>query len=436
MAQTETAIIELFIEKEKQGFYLELPFEVPENVQRIDIRYGYERHRTTKIEGIEKSEEVNIIDLALSSNTGEFIGASGSDRNHIWVSEYDSSDGYAPVETNNGTWNIIVGAYKVQNEGVKVTYEIAFELKERILLKGDCHTHTTGSDGILPVDGIMNLALSNKLDFIFITDHNNYYHNPAIRSSKALTVIPGVEWTHYNGHANMLGVERAFRGKYHANTMDEVQEILNEARQNGAVIIIDHPFDTGCPWKWRLKNADYDCIEIWNGIIKQSDMQCIMWWQNELCSGKHIPIVGGSDFHRFENFSMLGHPTTCVYSMSRGKTDIMNAILHGKAYITFQPEAPSADIHCKDAYMGDTIPFEDGLKISFEFSCLNAGDIIKIYSSAGMEKEISVQYSGNMGIEKEMENKLFYRMEVYRKLLPYLPPMLCLITNPIYISSK
>lgn len=436
MSPTKTIKIDLLIEKKKEGLYFDLPFQTPEGVQKIDIRYSYERYRTTVHDGITETEEINIVDLALSSNSGEFIGASGSDRDHIWVSEYDSSDGYAPVETGEGTWNIIVGAYKIHPEGVRVTYEVTFEFKERMLLKGDCHVHTTGSDGILPTDSVERLAMSNKLDFIFVTDHNNYYHSPAIRSSKALTVIPGVEWTHFKGHANMLGVERAFKGKYYANTIDEAQGILKEARQNGAVVVINHPFDSGCPWKWGLENMEYDCIEAWNGIIKQSDMQCIGWWHNELCSGKRIPIIGGSDFHRFQNFGMVGCPTTCVYSMSRGRTDIINAILQGHSFIAFQPQAPAADIHCEGAYMGDIITFHRGLKISFDFSSVFPGDIIKIYSSTGLEKEITVSGSGNMNLEIAAEEKAFYRAEIYRKLLPYLPPMLYLITNPIYIRTE
>lgn len=435
MPQTEIIKIDLFVEKEKEGLYFEAPFSVPEGVQRIDIRYGYERYRTVTAEGEDRTEEINIIDLALCSGTDEFIGASGSDRDHIWVSEYDSSDGYAPVETKAGTWNIIVGAYKVHGKGVNVAYEITFEFKERMLLKGDCHVHTTGSDGILSTDDIAHLASENKLDFVFITDHNNYYHSPAINSGKALTVIPGVEWTHYKGHANMLGVERAFRGKYYANSLDEVHDIFAEARQRGAAIVINHPFDAGCPWKWDLDNVEYDCIEIWNGIIKQSDMQCISWWHDQLCAGRVIPIIGGSDFHRFENFGMIACPTTCVYSMSRGKSDIIDAIIKGHAYVTYQPQAPSADIRCGGAHIGDSIPFDSGLRIDFAFSNLNAGDVVKIYSSSGIEREGTVKHSGAINIEMGIENKLFYRAEIYRRLLPSLPPMLCLITNPLYISS-
>lgn len=432
MGEKSTVRMELFIGKEKEGSYFELPFEVPSGVFRITVKYKYERHSVTEIDGVKKTEEINIIDFGLSSNTGEFVGASGSDRDKIWVSEFDSSDGFSRARTDAGVWNIIVGAYKVHEEGVKVTYEVAFEFKERVLLKGDCHAHTTGSDGILSVQELTDLARENRLDFIFITDHNNYSHNNKVMSSEALTVIPGVEWTHFKGHANFMGVERAFFKKYYANTIDEVNEILDEARSNGAIVSINHPFDAGCPWKWGLENVEFDCVEIWNGIIKQSDMQCIQWWHRELCGGRRLPIIGGSDFHKFEDFSMLGHPTTWLYSMSRGQSDIMDAIRNGHAFVTLQPDAPRVFIGCRNLIIGDEVQFEEGMIINFEFSSLKKGDIIKIYSAFGIEKEIPAE-QGSLSFEIKGENKRFYRAEVHRQLLPYLPPMLCLITNPIYI---
>ncbi len=424
--------LEILVGKEKEGLYFDLPFEVPEEVERIDITYSYTRFPTLSSDGSVKTGEVNIIDLALSSNTGEFIGSSGSDRDHIWLSEYDVSDGYAPVEIGAGTWNIIVGAYKVQVAGVKVTYEVTFTFKERMLLKGDCHLHTKGSDGILSVEEVAGFAKTNGLDFLFITDHNNYAHNRGLKSNKDLTLIPGTEWTHFEGHANMLGVERPFSGHYYANNLDEVREKLAEARQKGALVSINHPFDAGCPWKWGLDNIEFDCVEIWNSIIKASDMKCIAWWHQELCKGRRLPAIGGSDFHRFHNFGMPGMPTTCVYSMSRGQTDILDAIKKGHAYITFQADAPQADIRCRGNFMGDEIPFEQNLSIIFEFTSVNAGDAIKIISASGVEKEFVVERSGAVSFEIKAENKRFYRAELYRQLLPGLPPMLYLITNPLY----
>lgn len=426
--------LDLYIEKEKEGLYFNLPFEIPEGVERLDIRYRYERHRSYTLGQVTQTEEINIVDLALASNTGDFIGSSGSDRNHIWISEYDTSVGYAPKEPVSGTWNIIVGAYKVQDGGAHVIYDIDFTFKKRTLLKGDTHLHTTGSDGILSIDEITKLGIKNNLDYLFITDHNNYAHNDLLASSKEITVIPGTEWTHFKGHANMLGVKRPFIGTYYANNIKEVQERLENAHKNNALVSINHPFDQFCPWKWGLDNVEYDLIEIWNGIMKQSNMECIAWWQNMLAKGKRLPIIGGSDFHRFNNFSLPGSPATCIYSMSRGQSDILKAIKEGHGFVSYQADGPEADIWCNGAYMGDILPYEDNLEVVFTFRKVRKGDTIVIYSADGVEKKINTEASGDLTIQIKVENKRFYRGELYRKLLSEEQSILCLITNPIYFN--
>lgn len=426
--------LDLYIEKEKEGLYFELPFEVPEGVERMDIRYHYQRHHSYAIDNVTKTEEINIVDLALASNTGDFIGSSGSNRSHIWISEYDTSLGYSPKEPESGIWNIIVGAYKIQDEGVHVIYDIDFTFKKRILLKGDTHVHTTGSDGVLSVEEITKVAMKNKLDYLFITDHNNYAHNDTLISSKDITVIPGVEWTHFKGHANMLGIKRPFSGTYYANTTKEVQERLASARENNALVSINHPFDKYCPWKWGFDNVEYDLVEIWNGIMKESDMECIAWWQSMLAKGKRIPIIGGSDFHRFNNFSIPGMPATCIYSMSKGQGDILEAIKEGHGFISYQVDGPEADICCNGVYMGGILPFKDNLNVEFTFRNIKQGDIIEIYSADGLEKDVHVKEHGDVAIIIAAKNKKFYRAQLYRKLLPEEKPMLCLITNPIYFE--
>ena len=78
-----------FIPKSKERTYYELPFEVPENVCRIDIEYAYSRHREEPgADGVTLRREVNIVDLALRDAHGGYVGASGSDRSHIHVSAW------------------------------------------------------------------------------------------------------------------------------------------------------------------------------------------------------------------------------------------------------------------------------------------------------------------------------------------------------------
>lgn len=417
----EEQSITRFIDKAEEGSYFPIAFVVPEDVAKIDVRYQYD-------------QTASIIDFALSGPDKQFVGASGSDRAHLWVSAYDSSPGFLGFAPKAGEWEIIVGAYQVPSQGVEVTYEIIFTKKERQLLKGDTHTHTVASDGVLTTEELAKLAMKNDLDFLFITDHNNFANNQSLTSMAEMTLIPGVEWTLFKGHANMLGVKQPFQGNYYANSLGDARQKLQEAKDAGAFVSINHPFDDSVPWQWGFDDLPFDGVEVWNGIIRGSNLRAIHWWHEVISSGKRLPILGGSDFHRFLNFSTPGMPTMGVYSLSRAPEDILSAIRNGHSFITFQPSGPFADIRYKDAEMGDVVEWDEEAPILFQFDEVYQGDVIKIYSEMGVEKEITAPESGTVTFKMDPEKRKFYRAELHRLLLPGLPPLLCLITNPIYFS--
>ncbi len=431
-----TKKITIFIDKEREGQYFEIPFEVPDNVSRIDIKYSYPRYLTVKNGIAEEIYEKNIIDLGLVDADGKFVGASGSNKTHIWISEYGASLGYAKTKIKKGKWAIIVGAYKIMDSGVTVEYEINFTYKERILLQGDLHVHTLCSDGNLSVEEVILFAKKAGLNFIFITDHNNYFHNRALTSDEDITVMPGVEWTHFKGHVSMLGIEKAFDGVYYTNTLEETQEKLRMARQKGAIVSINHPFCPDCGFKWGLNNVEYDCIEIWNGPMKWSDMECIKWWHGELCKGRKIPIVGGSDFHKYEIGRGIGWPTTCIYSMSRSPSDIYDAIRQGMGFVTYMPNGPTAYIECNGSILGQTVKYKPCLKVKFAFSRLYKHDVIKIITGESSEEIICDSNAKEIAIEKELKNVLFYRVEIYRPYMDDFPSLPVLVSNPLYVDGE
>ncbi len=425
--------IDIFIEKEREGLYFEVPFEVPDDISRIDISYSYNRMVPSIDEnGNEYLEEKNIIDLALADYNGEHIGSSGSDRNHIWVSEHYSSLGYDLREIKKGKWNIIVGAYKVEEKGVLVTYEISFTHKELKLYKGDTHIHTLGSDGKLSIDEVVHDAINIGLDFIFITDHNNYAHNNAIVQREKITIMPGVEWTHFKGHANMIGLKKPYDGSFYANTLEEVKEKFHKARKKGAIVVINHPFDRACSFKFGIDNVEYDAIEIWNNVIKESDMHAISWWRGKLNEGKRIPIIGGSDFHRHEIAGGIGIPCTCLYAGSRAPSDIYDAILKGHGYISYTLNGPGVLLSYGEHINGDSMPLIDNMEINITFTDIKKGDVIKLTTDKG-DEEINVLHNyKKFKLTKTFKNIKYLGAEIYRTILPGLPTFLCMISNPLY----
>jgi hypothetical protein len=149
---------------------------MPPQTESFSLTYRYERHHESEsqveIGSFISRQEINIIDLGIIAPDGTQVGASGSDKTEIQISETYATPGYRPCPLVPGEWGILIGAYKVAPAGVTVLYELSFTPKRLRLLKGDLHTHTLASDGVLTAEELARHAQRQGLDFLAITDHN------------------------------------------------------------------------------------------------------------------------------------------------------------------------------------------------------------------------------------------------------------------------
>jgi hypothetical protein len=430
--------IPLFIEHNRQGTYFTVPFTMPANTETFSLTYRYERHHesTAQVENgsFISRKEINIIDLGLIAPDATQVGASGSDKLSIFISETQATPGYHPCALIPGEWKIIVGAYKVAAEGVDVLYELSFTPKYLRLYKGDLHTHTHASDGVLPVDDLAKHAARNGLDYLAITDHNQMVSTDTLLEHQALTLIPGIEWTHYQGHANFLGVDKPYDEPFLANTVEEVQARFTSARSRGAFISINHPFDPVCPFLFDINSFPFDCLEVWNGPMRGSNLQAVGLWQSMLLSGKKVPICGGSDYHRDSLLLFPGGPTTCVYAMSASSADILSALKLGHAYITYSANGPTLEMTAGDAILGDSVDFSMVKQLDVKVSGLIAGDVVQVVTAHGNIPPFKAETDGEMQAVYTMEAAGFAWLEVLRSFLPGLPLLPALISNPIYFD--
>jgi hypothetical protein len=429
MANIKEINNEMLVGKDKERTYFEVPVNVPAGVSKIEVSYSYKRRDTKEESGDEFNREINIIDIAIRDQSGTFRGWSGSERLYFYITENEATPGYVRGIIDEGEWAVILGAYKVQDGGCKVKLNVRYTLKERVLLKGDLHMHSQHSDGKYDIENVINTAKLHGMDFIFTTDHNTFSQNDYISSSDSLVVIPGMEWTHYNGHCNFLGVKRPIKN-FVANDREKTVEIMEDAKKNGAMVVLNHPHCQFCGWKWGF-DVPFDAVEIWNGPIKKSEYDTITWWHSRLCEGEMIPVVGGSDSHKTEFFRMIGTPTTFLYSDSRGQSDIMKAIKNGNCFISYCPTGPVIELSIDGAIMGCCAKPKENLKGLAKVKNLVKGDIIKLLSDRGIEKEVKICGESAKAITFDVEERKFYRLEVWREIIPQIPT-LASISNPIY----
>jgi hypothetical protein len=427
-----------FVKHEQEGKYQTLPFKLPVNIESFSLRYSYKRNSedTQTSEGNQfiARNEINIIDLGLIAPDGKQAGASGSDKTEITISETYATPGYRPHPMTPGEWLILLGVYKVAPEGVNVTYELTFQLKTSRWLKGDLHTHTIASDGVLTAFELAQHALRHGLDFLAITDHNQMVSASELPQLPGITLIPGFEWTHYLGHANFLGVDQPYVEPFHANTPEEIMARFQSARSREALIVLNHPFEEICPFKLDFNTLPFDCLEIWNGPMRESNLRALGLWQSLLTTGKKIPICGGSDYHHSQLFLFPGGPTTFVKALSSSPKDILSALRMGHAYITYAPDGPQLEFHADEAIMGESVSFSSLKEMSVQVHGLKSGDVVQIVTAEGNHPIFKAPSNGDFSGIWKMEKPGFARVEIWRGFLPGLPLLPALISNPIYFD--
>ncbi|MHB1354990.1 MAG: CehA/McbA family metallohydrolase [Anaerolineae bacterium] len=431
---------DLFIEHDREGTYFTLPFEMPPDTETLTISYQYGRYAQDddwlSDSGFISRREINIVDLGLISPDGTQVGFTGSDKTEISVSATSATPGYKPCELVEGEWQIMVGAYHIAPEGVKVHYEISCDGKSPRWLKGDLHAHTLASDGVLTAEELGRHAVRHGLEFVAITDHNNFNTAGALPHIPGLTFIPGVEWTHYQGHANFLGSDKPYDQPFFTNAPEESLARFTSARDRGALITINHPFEPGMGFQYDLAVFPHDCLETWNGPMREPNLRALAWWQGMLAAGKRVPICGGSDYHRDSPLQLLGGPTNCVFAMSASPQDILSAFKLGHSYIIYAPNGPTLELTAGDAIMGDVVAWSQIKELQVTVEGLLSGDVIRVVTGASSETLLQAVSAGSFSTTYTMPSPGFARIEVLRSFVPGLPLLPALLSNPIYFDGQ
>ena len=433
-----TQTLTFTITPEQQGQYLTVPFTMPEGVAEFRLAYQYPRFRS-EAQHLPNGEftphdQINIIDLGLIAADGTQAGASGSDKTHFFINGRNATPGYLPQPLTPGEWQILAGAYQIAPGGVTVTYELTFIPKVRQLLLGDIHTHTVGSDGVLTLEELAAQAHRHGLDFLAITDHNQMVSPAVLARIPEITLIPGVEWTHYRGHANFLGLAKPYDEPFFTNTDAAMQARFQTAHDRGALIVINHPTDESCGFQFDLTQLPFDAIEIWNGPMRESNLRAVGLWHQMLAAGQKVPAVGGSDYHRNNLFQILGGPCMGVYAGSDAPEDILAALRTGQSFITFAPNGPTVDLAAGDATLGGTTEWHTGLTITVSAKGLKAGDVVRLVGATENIDLLQAPSDGEAELVVPVPGPGFLRVEIYHTFLPGIPPLPALMSNPIYFT--
>lgn len=437
--QTQRTLeLNFFISADQAGQYLTLPFEMPASVERLDLSYDYPTHRfapeTLAGGSFTSRTRQNIIDLGLIAPDGQQVGVSGSDKKEIQLSAVEATPGYQPTPLAAGTWQILAGAYMVAPEGVSVHYQLHFTFKQPRWLLGDPHVHTIGSDGCLSLGELAAHARAHGLDWLAVTDHNQFVDEAALPRLPGLTVIPGVEWTHYRGHANFLGLPHPYDGVFFSNDADGVQQRFASAAKRGALVVINHPFDESCPFTFDLERLPWHLVEVWNGPMRPSNLKAIAWWNQLLLSGRKVAMIGGSDYHRDRFGQILAAPAVYAYAQSASPQDILSALAQGRSYLVAQPGGARLEMHSGATLPGGSTPWAPGSSLEVHLDGLLAGDVLKLITPDGVQELFSAARAGSFSGSFAIPRPGFARLELWQSYAGLLPSLPVLLSNPIWFD--
>ena len=321
--------------------------------------------------------------------------------------------------------------------------------------KGDCHTHTTLSDGKETVKHAMVKANALEMDFYIPTEHNLMHTGWCTTD---VLVVPGIEITTERGHFNLFGITDMPEHLMDVvknngqEVIDEyISKILAEANQKNWVASINHPFLS--IWKWqcdKLPLEQIDCIEIVNDptypLAKESNDLAIQFLDKLWQDGHKIYGVGGSDAHnlideRYEGAkepSVAGDPGTYVYCNELSAKELLNNLSQGHVCVTrFCKVIPTITANGRGYLPGDEILINKATVVELEIKVLEVEEEPIIYCiHNGMKIQLELErfedgYQASTQVKFEENSWDWVRFEVRTRDYEFLG-----YTNPVYHGTK
>jgi hypothetical protein len=322
--------------------------------------------------------------------------------------------------------------------------------------RGDFHLHTTASDGHYSPGTLARLARSEGLDFLAITDHNTIDSFGKFGDDSDLLVIPGLEVTLAEGHWNVFGIEGQpdwladvcvwNRLLSLRDLTYSITDLMRRIAELGMLNSINHPLLR--PWEWQDKTTQLQylhCLEIWNDPDwpdnAVANPAAVQMWTRWLNAGHRITAIGGSDFHflagEVQGYpgERPGRPTTYVYAHELSSKAILEALRHGRVYISMGPQV-SLDVFCTGQQGGIGTDFgEVHGKLHFEITVEGApeGAHASLIHN-GVELASYILHEGQKVVELDvmtLDEPSWYRLDVHAP-----SGKMLVVTNPLFTGCR
>ncbi len=463
---TQTLTLQGTFQQEQEKTYFYLPFEMPSQATQVRVHLDY----SNRIGSNPLLTGGNTIDLGIFDARGidflaaGFRGWSGSERLTFFISETEATPGYVAGTLMPGQWHLFLGLYKIAPEGCSYRASIEIDTASGLQptasvpapvgalpsstprvpfapwVRGELHCHTWHSDGDTSPAGLVRLAHARGLDFLAVTDHNTIssQRDLATLSDPGLILLRGVEVTTFKGHFNVWGIGDWV--DFRVQNPSDMAAVLAFAEERGALTCCNHPKPYGPAWDY-AEVTNYDCVEVWNGPWTLLNEMALDFWKEQLAGGRHIPAVGGSDWHRQRELEEVpprapGAPTTWVYAAGAPSASaILQGIRRGRVSLSSEPTGPFLDLRAgpSSATMGgDTLKRPDHERLTVRVHCLRGqGCLLQLLDQASvLYSQVVSEQDEWITTELPVPDSLYVRAE-----LRTTDEEMKALTNPIYLEN-
>ena len=215
--------------------------------------------------------------------------------------------------------------------------------------KGNLHTHSTGSDGQLTPEEIIDWYRSRGYHFLALTNHRVLSEARSVAEDFILLsgieadgIDPAIGLYHLIG----LGFERppdlsCYEGDPSVlETVVNMQEMINSLRAAGALVFLAHPYWSGEMSKDLLDMEGCFGVEIWNGACEVWDCKGLstVHWDDLLAAGCRLWGLGADDCHWWPGRSDAGLGWVWVKAAELTQGAILDALEQGHFYASSGPQ--------------------------------------------------------------------------------------------------
>ncbi len=236
--------------------------------------------------------------------------------------------------------------------------------------KGNLHSHSTVSDGMLTPEEVVALYQKNGYHFLSLSEHDIYSDYRDVFNTDDFIILPSVEYTgvlfrdigtnerykihHMHGilgtkamqeaateglyaHMQYIPPLKFFKSWNGAEVAQKMEEML---AAHGCVVTYNHPI-----WS-RVAEADFldtqgvSMVEIFNyNTVQESNTGYdVTYWDQMLRRGQRINAFASDDNHNEGLFEDSLGGWICVQAPALTHEDLITAILAGNYYSSAGPE--------------------------------------------------------------------------------------------------